>query len=390
MKLDKYIYWRTLTERVTLERYIEIERWFVKYGEPVETERKCVFEDWTKKEVNYKIVQRGQYKTIYTSIFSDTGYWVLKAYTANLSGKAPVTETGAITGWKAHSLFFSLVETMTGQTMKTAFGTVPASLYRKHTPRTPFYIDARIAGLRLRPATGADFSSHYPASARGPLPDAHKKQVKMGRVEPSPEFPFAFYSSGHVAEFGRFDTHKWTENVNNIWYKVLGLDRSGAPMYNEEEEEYTVLMKAAPVTLNAVWDYLYQAKEGGDPEAKAIMNMAIGTLHRNPEHQDAEDMNDYYHVAAVILCRANQTIMEKAEQIMEAGGVVLQIVVDGIDWINCPASKVAVPENRKELGAFVIEYDGATFQSTGKINNYTVTDAAGNLVKEAHSGNRRQ
>lgn len=393
MKLDKYIYWRLKTERVGLDRFLDVKNDMETRGVEVTSDRKSCWEDWTQHDVNYKIDIKGDYVTIYTSELIN-GFWELHAYTASRHGDKD-RKNGDLTGWQAHNLLFDLVELKTGKSMKAAFGTVPASVFRKCTPRTPFYIMPHIAGIKIRGAAAGDFSSHYPASACGPLPDAHTAVYREGRWNPTSEYPFAFYSSGHVAEFGYFDTHDWIEddswvNVHgeSVFNSIFGLDRSGAPMYNEKDK-YTILMRAAPVQLDEVWEYLYKAKSEGDPEAKAIMNMSIGTLHRNPVHAGVEDMNDYYHVAAVILCRANQKIISKAKLIRRKGGVILQIVVDGMVWIHCPVSDVAVDENAKKLGAFVRECKDAIYCSTGKTNNYTITDEAGNVIKEAHAGNRR-
>lgn len=379
MNNDKYIYWRLMTEKVSRTEFLEIAAEIEKEGTPMTSEYKARWEDWRAAPVNYRRERRGAYETIYVTRKDEDGFWYARAYTAKIFEDAAEDK---MAGWKAHEIFQSVFEAKTGVTMRAAYGLVPASVFRRFTPKTPYYI--RGAGIFGEINMG-DFSSHFPAAARGLLPDAHTQKTEKGRVAPTADWPFAFYlNSGHVAQHGVFDTHDWIDpKKNTSTSRCVALDKKGCPVYNEIDnaEEETILMKASKYEMTAAFEELYKLKSEGNDEAKAAMNMAIGTFHKNPRHQMQDDAMDYYHVAAVLLCRANETMRRKIMEIERDDGIVLMVVVDAVTWAFAPGHT-----EPKALGAFVEKCRGATLYSTGKINNYEIRTPEGELIKEAHAG----
>ena len=190
--------------------------------------------------------------------------------------------------------------------------------------------------------------------------------------------------SGHVAQYGVFDTHEWVDKKKNTaTSRCVALDKQGQPVYNDIKDaaEKTILMKASKYEMTAAFEELYRLKYNGNEEAKAAMNMAIGTFHKNPRHAGAEDAYDYYHVAAVLLCRSNETMRKKIMEIENDGGIILMVVVDGVAWVFSPGHTEPMA-----LGAFVEKCRGAILNTSGKINNYEIRTPDGELIKEAHAG----
>ena len=111
------------------------------------------------------------------------------------------------TGSKAISLVLDKFTEVTGSTFCKAFGTVEER-FKRNVPKQFIYTNPKHLNKQKRLGS-IDACSHYPANMRGRLPDAHTAIVVKGRVEPSEEYPFAFYKSGHCAEYQVFDTHNW-------------------------------------------------------------------------------------------------------------------------------------------------------------------------------------
>ncbi|MBR5022282.1 MAG: hypothetical protein IKY18_03660 [Oscillospiraceae bacterium] len=379
MNSNKYIYWRLMTEKVSRTEFLEIEKKIKAEGTEMKSEYKSRWADWKAAPVNYRKERRGAYETLYVTRKDSEGFWYARAYTSKIFEDAAEDK---MAGWKAHEIFQGVFEAKNGVTMRSAYGVVPASVFRRFTPKTPYYTVG--AGI-YADVNMADFSSHFPANARGLLPDAHTQKEEDGRVEPTNEWPFAFYlHSGHVAQYGVFDTHEWVDKKKNTaTSRCVALDKQGQPVYNDIKDaaEKTILMKASKYEMTAAFEELYRLKYNGNEEAKAAMNMAIGTFHKNPRHAGAEDAYDYYHVAAVLLCRSNETMRQKIMEIENDGGIILMVVVDGVAWVFSPGHTEPMA-----LGAFVEKCRGAILNTSGKINNYEIRTPDGELIKEAHAG----
>ena len=76
-------------------------------------------------------------------------------------------------------------------------------------------------------------------------------------MQPTEEYPFAFYASGHCAEYGVFDTHEWLGSP--LFPYLFRLDQREDYAFNplSDEEELTILMKASDYTMDSVWNYFY-------------------------------------------------------------------------------------------------------------------------------------
>lgn len=228
-----------------------------------------------------------------------------------------------------------------------------------------------------------DISSAYPAMASMKLPKLKEFKKVAGRVEPTKEYPFAFYlNSRTMAVLDEFDSRTWE---NNPFYMVSSnplqptVNYIYQPNYNvRPQDETTLLLKQSSYSLADTMKYFYNLRKE-KPEYKFFMNAFLGFLHReaNPE---------FPHIAAVVLGRCVNFILEKADYLRNNNQFVCLIATDSIGW-----SGTAVPEitdTKKQLGAFISEYKDAEFCCKGpkcyqiKADEITKTVWAGVSKKE--------
>lgn len=281
-----------------------------------------------------------------------------------------------------------------GKRMRDVFGTVSSKDYRNLVPKPCYFIDNNFMLDNIEGTKVIDITSMYPWAATGKMPTTKGMKTIQGRVSPSEEFPFAFYlKSNHVAEYQRFDTHDYMELDRDFRNFLVSETRKGKvrAKYNwvEDKDEVTVLMKAADKELTDTFLYFYdlKAKSKKDSEdyllSKFVMNAGIGTFHKNPEKRGKQEMNDYYHLAAIVKGRANQKIIDTFKQIREQGNIVLQVIVDGIIYLPLEKDNLGIKE--KVLGEFKIEYEDVIYRSNGLLNRYVISDGE-KLLKVVLSG----
>lgn len=261
-----------------------------------------------------------------------------------------------------------------GVSERDAFGYSDPQL-NKCVPKQLYYINTRWVNKKITCAGKADFSSHYPASICGPLPDWKKKKVVDGTVQPSPEYPFVFYTkSGHLAEYKTFDTHEWL-------YEELAGDLFGRNYDKvEPDKDVSVLCPASEYTLDSTIEFLYNKKMLGEEidgiPAKTILVSSIGYKHL---HGALNTRNRLYHLAAVCIARANQKMVELFNKHRRS---VLQIIVDTVIYMGPDE----IGGHEKKLGALVQEVTDNSFIMRG-VNQYMFIDrATGSCTAFAHSG----
>ena len=234
-----------------------------------------------------------------------------------------------------------------------AFGTVEGK-YERCVPKQLYW-------SRKEPYFGlvncVDFSSHYPASICGLLPDSHTAITKSGTVKPTKEYPFAFYlKSGHIAIYNELDSHNWLFNKQFKMEDLFRLKTIKKP--NEEkkvfddlfnqyitlDEDETVLMKASEYNLTQVYQELYNSRKYND-KAKLDLNASIGQMHRKKYTRDR-----YAHLAAVAIARANQKMLDLISKLNIDD--IIQIQVDGVIYRGT-TNYIGV--SQKSLGAPVQE-----------------------------------
>ena len=219
---------------------------------------------------------------------------------------------------------------LTNKSFKTCFGTVEGE-FERCVPKQLYWSKNE---PYLGNASSVDFSSHYPASLCGKLPDSHGAIRLKGTIKPNAEYPFAFYvKSGHIAIYKELDSHNWLFNNK---FKIEDLFRlktikkpDGKTVFDDTfnqyiklEEDETVLMPASSYSLEDTYKYFYSLRKT-NKDAKLALNASIGQMHRKIYTRDK-----YAHLAAVAIARANQRTLDLVNSMNFED--IIQIQVDGV------------------------------------------------------------
>lgn len=244
-----------------------------------------------------------------------------------------------------------------------AYGTTE-ECFKDYIPKQISYLDKNYLDEAIK-ASSVDYSSSYPSCMCGLLPDAHTAVLTEGIVDPTKEYPFAFYTDGFCAEYGVFNTREW---MTNPYFKYLFNFAIIKKLRNVEVN--TILMKASPYKMDEVWEEFYNNRKT-DEEAKLVMNRSIGMMHTNNYNSYR-----YAHLAAIAIGRSNQRILDLAKRI--GYNNIIQICVDGIIYKTLGVFGT----DEKKLGALVQEYVGCDFKISG-YNKYIVL-LDGECIKAKH------
>lgn len=278
------------------------------------------------------------------------------------------------TGRRANTIEQKLFKELNGVTERQAFGYSDPQL-NKCVPKQLYYINSRWIGKKITCAGKADYSSHYPASICGLMPDWSKHKRIEGTVDPSPEFPFVFYAkSGHLAEYRQFDTHEWREE--DLSGDLFGNNYSKI----NPDKDVSILCPPSRYTLDNTVNQLYNMKQRGEEidgmPAKAVLNSSIGYKHLRGANNTR---NRLYHLAAVCIARANQKMVDLYNQHSKS---ILQIIVDGVIYMGSHT----IGEDYKALGVLHQEVKDQSFIMRG-VNQYMFIDrASGECTCCAHGG----
>ena len=195
----------------------------------------------------------------------------------------------------------------------------------------------------------ADVSSAFPTQIMRDLPTLHGSILVPGRVEPSEDYPFAFYpNSHHIKTFDGYDSHEMNCFYYREYYKC---DDS-----IKDEDEVTIL---CPKMSDKYHDALAKAFEDcynhrkDDSFNKFVMNAAIGYAQRNSNPALS-------FISAIVILRCNIDMIRRCYQLEDEGNTVLFIATDSIAWKGRPSS-IAIDE--KYLGSFT--YEGKNIKFLG-------------------------
>lgn len=263
----------------------------------------------------------------------------------------------------SHKLTIPKTFTVTDEEMLSKF--ISFQQIKECVPVGVIYSDDEFKEQELTNCYKADVSSCYASNiCKGALPTLVDCKVIDGLAEPTEEYPFAFDLATHnIKIYNELDTRDWKYNYfyKNQYYKK---DNFVVSDYN-----YTVLMKAADANFNDIYEELYECrnKYAG---MKEIMNLSIGYMQK-------ESNPNLAHIAAVVIARANQFILNKADELVKEGNVVLNINIDSIMW---KGNKSKVATDDKYLGSFTYEYDGEIVDIYYKgARSYQIRDHNGNV-----------
>ena len=214
----------------------------------------------------------------------------------------------------------------------------------------PFFVRKKLGSkYNTKPIFKADVSSAFPTQIMKDLPTLHNCIRVGGRVEPSEDFPFAFYlKSKHIKTYDGYDSHE----LDSVFYtKYYKCDDSVSA-----EDDETILCpkmsKKYHEALMKAFQYCYDHRKE-DADNKMIMNATIGYFHRN--NNPALSM-----IAAIVILRCNVDMIRRCKQLTSEGNKVLFIATDSIAWMG-KLSSVATDE--KHLGTFT--YEGKDIEFLG-------------------------
>lgn len=199
----------------------------------------------------------------------------------------------------------------------------------------------------------ADVSSAYPTACCGSIPTLHGCKRVSGRVEPTAEYPFAFYiKSHHLAIYNELDTRKFKGNIYYPQYSNQADNNSWMP--NDKikiKDDETILCKDSGISLKSIFEELYNGRKEHE-EFKFIMNAFIGRcqLNSNPIMS---------HLSAVVLARTVKAMLDRCSKLSAEGSVPIFISTDSIAWYGKPSECASFD---KYLGSFTYEaYDSKFF-----------------------------
>lgn len=365
-----YIKWYEETNPTVLTAY----EWHKKYlevkenGQATET-KTCRYEFYGIADTGktaYKVEIKGKYRQLYTYDHKNGYNW----YTTNDFDQSKDGKSGTDAIRRFNLEFAKDYGKNENDTLafRRTFGTTGVE-FKVCVPKQFYYIDKSKCNRTLHGISSVDDTAHYPSSACGRLPDSKTAVRYSGQVEPTEEYPFAFYlKSGHIKEYGRFDTREWLKSPYMV--NLFNFKQEDHNPYLAADEDITVLMKPAKHTLDVVWQRLYDLRKT-DPSAKLAMNATIGNWHRN-----RYNAYKYAHLAAVVIGRANDKMLKAAHVIGEDN--ILHLCVDGIIYYG-PAMASA----EKRFGKFQQEFTNCKFKMLG-MNVYMAFDENNTLVKWKH------
>lgn len=368
-RLHNYIEWKSICggyKTVTFDEMKAIAKEIKEIG--VETQSFNMRSEFKSLAVDgkvaYHIVQKK--RVCYLVIYGSSPLY--RAYRTDT-----LNPERSYSGKEALDLLETKYEELNNTRLQDDYGTYDNSIYNC-IPKQLYYFNENIkTNIVYDHVSSADFSSHYPYCACGKLPDAHTAVVMPSRVEPTEEYPFAFYiKSGHFAEYKGVDTRKWlgSKYSSALFRSSVQVYQAGLT-YNTwlpAEHDVTVLMKPAKKTLDSTFRYFYSLKSDNNAseeeraKAKAVMNATIGMFHQSRTTQ-----NTLGHLAVVIIARANSRMFEIMEKLDKVHIPIMQVCVDGIIY----RGKQDIGTQTKALGSLVQEFTDCHCRITG-INTYLV------------------
>lgn len=253
-------------------------------------------------------------------------------------------QSSGITGMEA----YEYVEDLFQKTKKTSTTLYKAfsgqkyineyKLVKKCVPKQIGYITPYADKTVVKNCFKADVSSAFPSQMTKDLPTFHDCICSNGILEPTEDYPFAFYTkSGHIKIYNELDTHDMKNDFYTFYNEV----------YNDSikaEEEYTILCRKSEYSLKEEFEYMYSQRKT-DINQKMYMNACIGFFHRNGDPRLSL-------LAAVVIARNNNEMLNRVKQLEEENNGILYIATDCIIWRG---NESTVATDEKYLGSFTYE-----------------------------------
>lgn len=336
-----------------------------------------------RKEWSIPLLYREEICGNYIQLYCRDKDYRLRCYSTNYVDPAKYRNTDErkrfYAGEEAVKIFESKFIERTGKSIKDAFGYCDIDI-QNCVPRSLIWINENYLYKTFKNACLADISSNFPSNACGKLPDARRAISINGTIKPSAEYPFAFYvKSHHCAEYRRFNTQKW---LKTDFAFTLSHDRKLEDKYDDvkPDDDITILMPAAEDEMTPEMRYFYDKKANGDPDAKLVMNAFIGKLH--PAVPTIKNAILMYHIAAIIIGRSTQQIINIYNDVTANGGMPLMIQTDSIIYLH---KDYIAGKDKKALGVLFQEVTRKNFRMVA-IGQYAFADENGEILMVKHQG----
>lgn len=366
-----YIYWKkeaTFT-KCTFEEFNKIQGRLKLEGTKI---------DYTSSRDKYKdnyysVVYKGNNKSIY--LCENGNYYVYHTNTIDDEKNKRKDHIGE----KGMAILSKRFTEDNGVSFKVAFGYTPEE-FKRCIPKIFSYSNPDYYDKPVR-TSSADFSSHWPFCAKGRLPMYNKNTLTIqGTVPPTEDHPFAFYlKSGHVAEYGVFDSHDWCKSkLSDAMFRMSSIEKKKKVEWEQHKnldpnEDVTVLMEASKYELGKYFQDFYDMRKE-DEEAKLKANGSIGCMHRRDYTRQK-----MAHIAAIICGRAQNKTFLKIREVGEM--YVVHAVVDGIIY----KGSYSIGNDEKAFGELHQEWVGCVTQMHAT-NCYIVMNNVGECIKVKHGG----
>lgn len=286
-------------------------------------------------------------------------------------------DVGAFAAWEAIQQAFQEIY---GISLEKAFK--PRNHHEYYTSikqcvPSPINWANRVWGSKiLKNVKKADVSSAYPAELSKRVPTWENCKTMDGVIEPSKEYPFAFYDNRHIKVLEEDGTIISTyELANSQYYMTSKTKKCG----DKEIDKFlstpatkTILCKASKYSFEPIMKKFYDNRKEF-PEYKQFMNLAIGMFHRNKSPQ-------YSNIAAVVLLRCSLNMVKRIDYLKSHKCIPLLVNTDSISWLG---DDVSLTSNIKYMGAFYLEYNDCEMYIVSpkcyqvRFNNETKTYWAG-------------
>jgi hypothetical protein len=365
-------------------------------------------EEWNELidffEANGKRIQKGQSLSVHWR--SDNSYFPVRTpsgryviYASYYKGEGEFVRflyrpdgQDEITGVEAHRRLEASFRERTGKTLRVAFGVVDNEEEFEGYQYTPLIFTSRhMCNRELPHVWKADVSSAYASEISKRIPDAHTQRRVDGEVDPSEEYPFAYYPDiNQLAIYGELDTRKYQEHFyakkfNNPreWsqeaYRVYGYAYTDRFHGKPGPASYTILMREAEESLAPEYEDLYTRRKIDDL-AKATMVASIGAM--SSRNTRVNNKTPARHITAVVYARHLIRMINLCDRIEELGGVVISAATDSLIWMA--EKDLGVSTSVKKMGTFVTELEDVHMYITGQ-GRYAARRKDGS-VEHKHQG----
>ena len=332
-----------------LDEWNDVVQWFSENGQRV-THSKSVWLDWlSDNSYNYEYEQGTcrLYATFYKT------YEAVRFYYSTTKD-----ERVSVSGRSARTTINDMFKERTGESLRCAFGVVDnIDTFGGFQYAPIIWTDKGFLHKQLNKVYKADVCSAYAFEASKKMPDAHTAITVDGRVQPTEEYPFAYYlGTNQVAIYGELDTHDYINHpLNTAFNSYETWHRNNKSYTNRlhyvDAPEKTILMKESKFTLAPEFQTLYNGRREHE-EYKSIMVSAIGNL--SSPKSTINGNTPMRHITSLIYARHMVRMMKLYDRITSLNGTVISIATDAIMW-TCKYD-LPVYETVKALGNFYLEY----------------------------------